>query len=83
MVTTVKRCLNVVKHSCLEVFCDLVFLVESAAQSHDPKGAASNLLIENEHEGSSQHRLQQLGFQTFKKTQQAIFPIERSKHNSC
>lgn len=55
------------------------------AQSHDSEGAAGNLLIEKEHEGSSQHRLQQLGLQAFKQTQHAVLPIRRKpglKHDN-
>lgn len=53
-----------------------------AAQSHDSEGAAGNLLIEKEHESSSQHRLQQLGLQAFKQTQHAVLPVEGNKgHN--
>lgn len=54
------------------MFLSSVFVV--SAQSHDSEGAAGNLLIEKEHEGCSQHRLQQLGLQAFKQTQHAKFP---------
>lgn len=52
----------------------LMFLVVVVAQAHDSKGAAGDLLIEKEHEGSGQHCLQQLGLQAFKQTQHAILP---------
>lgn len=56
--------------------CWLASLIVVAAQSHDSESAAGDLLIEKEHEGSSQHRLQQLGLQAFEQTQHAILPIE-------
>lgn len=56
----------------------LTFLVVVGAQSHDSEGAAGNLLIEKKHEGSGQHCLQQLGFQTFKQTQHTILPAREN-----
>lgn len=46
----------------------LTFLVVVGAQPHNSEGAAGNFLIENEHEGSGEHRLQQFGLQAFKQT---------------
>lgn len=54
-----------------------MFLVKVVAQSHDLKGAAGDLLIEKEHEGSGQDCLQQLGLQAFKQTQNAILPTQK------
>lgn len=34
------------------------FLLEVLAEPHDPKGAADDILIDQEHEGSRQHCLQ-------------------------
>lgn len=54
-----------------------MFLVKVVPQSHGLKGAAGDLLIEKEHEGSGQHRLQQLGLQAFEQTQNAILPTKK------
>lgn len=37
---------------------ELQFLLEVLAKPHDPKGAADDILIDQEHEGSRQHSLQ-------------------------
>ncbi len=58
----------------MAVKCQLAFLEVAVAYSHDPEGAAGDLLIEKKHEGSSQHGLQELGLQAFKQTQHAILP---------
>lgn len=59
------------------VLCSLVFPVEVFVHSHDLKGAAGDLLIEKEHEGSSQHCLQQLGLQAFEQAPYAVLPVEK------
>lgn len=57
----------------------LAFLVVAVAQTHDFKREAGDLLIENEHEGGSQHRLQQFRFQAFKQTKYAVLPTAETK----
>lgn len=61
----------------MDLQCSLVFPVEVVVHSHDPKGAAGDLLVEKEHEGSSQHCLQQLGLQAFEQAQYAVLPVEK------
>jgi len=62
----------------MSVVVILASLVVLAAQSHDSEGAAGNVLVEEEHERSSQHRLQQLGLQAFEQTQYAVFPKDEN-----
>ena len=48
--------------------------------SHDTEGAASYLLVEQEHEGSGQDGLQEFSFQAFEQAQHAILPMGGGKH---
>lgn len=66
----------------VKCLCKLVPLVVVVAQSHHSEGAACDLLVEKEHESSSQHRLQQLRFKAFKKTQHTILPTEENQHEN-
>lgn len=56
------------------LYCSLLqFLV----QTHEFEGSCSDLLVHDKHEGSRQHRLQQLGLQAFVQTKKTIPPVMR------
>lgn len=59
-----------------------MFPVAVAAQSHDSEGTAGYLLVQEEHEGGRQHRLQQLGLQTLKQTQHTRLPAAENQDTS-
>lgn len=81
VISTAHRSFIVVKCA-VKCLCKLAPLVVVVAQSHHSEGGACDLLVEKEHESSSQHRLQQLRFKAFKKTQHTILPTEENQHEN-
>lgn len=50
-------------------------LLHFLVQAHDFEGSSGDVLVHHKHEGSRQHRLQQLGLQAFVQAENAVPPV--------
>lgn len=51
-------------------------------QTHDFESSRSDLLVDDKHEGGSQHRLQQLGLQAFVQTKNTVIPATQNVYRN-